>query len=218
MEFISQRVSSNQNDVHPQLAATVLKHLEHSFHKPPAAHTLAAFAQLIKQQADRPPAVIFDSCCGTGWSSFQLAERYPEAWVIGMDRSIDRLQRALSAPPPNLTLIQADCVDLWRLTEQAGWRLQAHYLLYPNPYPKAAQLKRRWHGHPVFASLLALGGTLEVRSNWRIYIEEFRQALILAGKSAQADMPFTPDQYLTLFEKKYALSGHELYRCKATLG
>lgn len=38
--------------------------------------------------------------------------------------------------------------------------------------------------HPSFPALLVLGGRLVVRSNWRVYCEEMRQALIL-GLSLQ---------------------------------
>lgn len=36
--------------------------------------------------------------------------------------------------------------------------------------------KRRWHGHPVFPLLVALGGRLVVRTSWDGYLREFRVA------------------------------------------
>lgn len=36
--------------------------------------------------------------------------------------------------------------------------------------PKIGHLSRRWHGHPVFPAMLELGGVLECRSNWKIYV------------------------------------------------
>lgn len=36
--------------------------------------------------------------------------------------------------------------------------------------------KRRWHGHPVFPILVALGGQIEVRASWEGYLKEFRVA------------------------------------------
>jgi tRNA G46 methylase TrmB len=114
-------------------------------------------------------------------------------------------------------LVRADCDDFWRLAADAGWRLQHHYLLYPNPWPKPGQLKRRVHGSPAFVDLLKLGGALELRSNWQVYVEEFGSALILAGCIPRVDR-LVPDVSLSLFEQKYRQSGHLLWRCRCEPG
>jgi len=114
--------------------------------------------------------------------------------------------------PPNMCLIRARVEDFWRLLHADGVRPVRHFLLYPNPWPKAAHFKRRWHGHPVFPELLALGGLLELRSNWRIYAEEFRQAAEICGIHAPPVVSFSVQSPLSPFERKYAASGHRLYR------
>ena len=115
-------------------------------------------------------------------------------------------------------MAQADCVDFWKLAKQANWQLEKHFLLYPNPYPKSVQLKYRWHAHPSFTDLIALGGELEVRSNWKIYIEEFAEVLSLAGQDSTGCERFDPaGQYMTLFERKYCQSGQAVYRCVSLL-
>lgn len=216
----SREIYTNQEGVHENLEKVVRKHLNSEFRKPPAEHTLQAFSQVseaIAAAPDRP--LILDSCCGTGVSSRQIAAQHPMAWVIGLDRSSKRLGKEYETSlPDNLLFAQADCVDFWKLARQADWRLEKHYLLYPNPYPKSVQLKYRWHGHPSFAELLALGGLLEVRSNWKIYIEEFSLALELAEQATEGCEVFNPDgQYLTLFERKYCQSGQVVYRCLSQL-
>ena len=76
----------------------------------------------------------------------------------------------------------------------------------------------RWHGHPVFPALLELGGTLEMRSNWPLYLQEARAALALAGSSSDI-APLSLDQgALTDFEEKYAASGQRLWRLTAKPG
>ena len=220
-ESESREIYTNQTGVHENLEKLVLKHLNSEFRKPPADHTMAAFKKVTATISVAPErSLIMDSCCGTGVSSRQIALAHPSAWVIGLDRSAKRLSKEYEAPlPKNLIFAQVDCVDFWKLACLAGWQLQKHYLLYPNPYPKSVQLKYRWHGHPAFADLLALGGLMEVRSNWRLYIEEFSVALKLAGYVTKGCEVFDPaGQYLTLFERKYCQSGQVVYRCLSHLG
>lgn len=165
------------------------------------------------ERTDRA-SVILDSGCGTGRSSVALARQHPEHAVIGIDQSARRLgvlQNSAQELPDNLLLVRAECADFWRLARADGWPLLAHYLLYPNPWPKPGQLKRRWHGHPVFPELLALPGHLVLRSNWRVYLDEFARAAALAGRASENVMPFSTHSPLTDFERKYQESGHPLY-------
>jgi tRNA (guanine-N7-)-methyltransferase len=92
-----------------------------------------------------------------------------------------------------------------------------HSLLYPNPWPKKQHLGRRWHGHPVFPAVVALGGRFECRSNWRIYIDECAAALTqLTGLPVQTEA-FDAVAPITPFEEKYRASGHALWRCRLAL-
>ena len=123
---------------------------------------------------------MLDSGCGTGASTRALARAHPDCLVIGVDKSVARLGRTGASAFPhregNAVWLRAELSSFWRLALQAGWALERHYLLYPNPWPKPGQLQRRWHGHPVFPELLRLGGRLELRCNWEIYALEFAAA------------------------------------------
>ena len=213
----SSRVHSGQRACHDQLASVVNKHLASPWRGVPAAHTRSAFEAIRAQveATDRP--LVFDSFCGTAMSTSALAERHPDHTVIGIDQSARRLSRHARANPANLLLVQAECGDFWRLAVEAGWRLARHFLLYPNPWPKPAHLKRRVHGSPDFAALLSLGGAVELRSNWQIYTEEFGCALALAGHTPTIDR-VVADEPITLHERKYQNSQHELWRCRCQLG
>ncbi|AKJ30564.1 tRNA(guanine46-N7-)-methyltransferase [Caldimonas brevitalea] len=195
------------------------RHLNTRFQRPVAPYNHAAFEQLCRHWDGRSPLVL-DSACGTGESSAALAARHPEALVIGVDQSAQRLARGqrkldATAAPRNLLLLRADATDLWALMAAHGLRLARHYLLYPNPWPKAEHLQRRWHGHPRLPDLLALGGALELRSNWALYAEEFAWALRRAGWQAEVE-PVPPEgPALTPFELKYRASGHVLWRVRA---
>ena len=216
----SRFISSAQNGPHEDLAELVGRHLAHPFRKPILDYNRAAFTAAVAArdawQLEAP--LILDAGCGVGWSTQRLAERYPDHFVIGVDQSVDRISRGRPLPmPKNALLIRADLVDFWRLLAESGIRLARHYNLYPNPWPKIGHLARRWHGHAVFPVWRDLGGEIECRSNWRIYIEEMAQALTLLTGQAVAAEPYETDDPMTPFEKKYLASGHELWRCRVGL-
>jgi tRNA (guanine-N7-)-methyltransferase len=213
-------VLSNQTGPHDDLSATVSKHLHTTFKRPVPAW-VDELAQSIVQTAGHRP-LILDSGCGTGHSTVHIAMENPNAWVVGIDQSADRLRRSPNdIEADNLQFVRADAQDLWRALQNRGVKLHAHYLLYPNPWPKAHHLMRRWHAHPVWPSLLALGGTVELRTNWEIYAREFHQALMMSGAaSITMDTLSNSDALahpVSLFEKKYAASGHTLWRVRATV-
>lgn len=215
---LSRIITTTQVEPHHDLARRVNRGLQHRWQKPFAGHTCDAFEQADHwlRAANRP--LVLDAGCGVGLSTRQLAERHPAHAVIGVDRSADRLSRDHGALPDNALLVRADLVDFWRLALAAGWQPDYHYLLYPNPYPKSSHLKMRWHGHAIFPTIVALGGCLELRSNWRLYVEEFALALEQVC-DVRADVePYEPAaMYLTPFERKYDLSGQSLWRLLACL-
>ena len=187
----------------------VHKHLVSPWLRPVPAHTAQAFAAVRDAVETSTKPLILDSCCGAGDSTRYLASRFPDAQVIGIDKSAHRLQRYRDSNTHNCMVLQADVNDFWRLAVESGWRPIRHYLLYPNPYPKASQLRKRWYGSPAFPSLLALGGVLTVRSNWPIYVEEFALALKIAGYAASRQT-LVDAAGITAFETKYAERGHRL--------
>ncbi|QGT78560.1 methyltransferase domain-containing protein [Guyparkeria halophila] len=209
---VSRSVTSSQTGPHDDLERQLRRHAQRLFAKPITDYNRNAFDQVTARMAavDRP--LILDSGCGTGDSSRLLARRYPDHWVIGVDRSADRLSRQRPDTPPNCLLVRADLVDFWRLARQAGWTPARHYLLYPNPEPKPRHLKRRFHAHPVFPSVVALGGRLESRSNWRVYLEELALALEFHGRTARVEPVKDNEPPMTPFERKYRASGQPLWR------
>lgn len=217
MQASSRQVSSNQSGLHPRLARTVLRHLQHAHRSPLAAHNQSVWDGLLPLlQADGRPLVL-DSFCGTGMSTALLAQRHPRHLVIGIDRSAQRLQKHAAESADNYLLLQAECEPLWQQLAAGNWRVDYHYLLYPNPWPKSRHLQRRIHGHPGFRDLLALGGQVELRSNWQLYVEEFGVVMHLAGvRGLVRQLPEAPA--LTRFEDKYRRSGQALWRYQGLIG
>jgi tRNA (guanine-N7-)-methyltransferase len=217
----SSPITSAQTGIHEQLTILVARHAQSEFRKPVMPYNQDAFeASMAAWRAVGSPPLILDAGCGVGLSTRHLARLYPGHFVVGVDQSADRLGRNTAWEgdlPSNFICVRADLVDYWRLMHTAGIHPQKHFVLYPNPWPKIGHLARRWHGHAVFPTIVALGGEIECRSNWRIYVEEFAAALTqLSGIPAQGE-PFVPVEPLTPFEKKYGDSGHRLWRCRATI-
>ncbi|NMG14702.1 tRNA (guanine(46)-N(7))-methyltransferase TrmB [Aromatoleum bremense] len=222
MSYANSRIpASAQSGIHEQLLRRVERHLAEPFRKPYADYNRAAFTASLERWNGTAP-LILDAGCGVGHSTIQLARSFPDHWVIGIDQSEDRLNRRKPYPqallPTNMVFVRADLVDYWRLCCDAGLTLARHYILYPNPWPKIGHLARRWHAHPVFPFIPRLGGVLECRSNWHVYIEEFACALErvtgqeIVPEEFEAPIPLTP------FERKYRDSGQQLYRVICDLG
>ena len=188
-----------------------------------------------------PSAVILDSGCGTGESTIHIARRFPGIPVIGIDKSCARLNKAGNPSqtlgedvPPNAFWIRAELLDFWRLAlerVQAGeWTIPYHAVYYPNPWPKQSEATRRFHMHPIFPTLLALGKTIELRTNWEIYAREFAEAtrLVLSANAECAENDnavvaasvnahitcesFDPTYPETAFERKYKEARQTLWR------
>jgi len=218
----SSHVESPQTGAHPRLAEVVARHLREPYRRVPSDAGRRAFDGVAARLASAP--FVLDAGCGTGASTLALAREFPDRLVLGVDKSIARLgvgRRALErlahagAALPNAYLLHAELVDFWQLAAEAGLRAASQFLLYPNPWPKPEHVMRRWHAHPVLPAILALGGTIELRTNWRVYAEEFTQTMKSAGRAAQMEALLLVQPSLTPFEHKYAASGHALWRCVA---
>jgi tRNA G46 methylase TrmB len=213
----SRQIQSTQTAPHPRLHEIVRKHLATPHQRRPSEAGTHTFDRIAERLAQTP--FILDAGCGTGASTIALADAFPDCLVLGVDKSAARLatgQRliTLGSTPTNVILLHCELVDFWQLAAAAGLRCERQFLLYPNPWPKPEHLMRRWHAHPVFPQILALGSVIELRTNWRVYAEEFAAALKIA-EVANTCEAFTSDEALTPFERKYQASGHVLWRCRS---
>lgn len=218
----SRIVTTNQLGPNPKIPELVERYLRSQSRKPIPQHSQRAFDfvsdWLGGWATDGSQPLILDACCGVGKSSIEIALRYPQAKVIGVDKSKTRIEKRPKDGqlPANCLLVRADIADFWRLANAAKWRLSKHFLLFPNPYPKALHVQRRWHGSPSFVDIVRLGGTLELRSNWQLYLQEFAIALDCIGVAAQTTQLAirTP---LSAFERKYHASGQAIWQLTCEL-
>jgi len=214
----SKAIVSNQDDIHEKLEEVVKKHIAHPFQKPYQEHTVEAFEEIDRLVKAHGGEVILDACCGVGQSTRLLAKQNPQALVIGIDKSANRITRNVDEVAGddgqqvnNYELVRADLNDFYRLVAKSGWPIKKHYILYPNPWPKSKHLQRRWHGSAVFPEILSIGETITLRSNWPLYLEEFHKAAEIGGRSGEIslvddELPLTP------FEAKYKASGQACWQ------
>lgn len=218
----SNTVRSSQVAEHAGLERILRGHFVRPWLQPlhlPSADAFERAALLAPDVKDR--SLILDSGCGTGESTRKVSARHPGSLVFGIDRSAHRLGRTGCRDFPdregNIVWVRAELETFWRLALERGWRLSKHFILYPNPWPKKSQVRKRWHAHPVFPSLARLGGQVEMRTNWPVYAQEFAHALEFVTGSPVSVENLVAGKPLSPFERKYAASGHELYRVSANL-
>ncbi|GGW83070.1 tRNA (guanine(46)-N(7))-methyltransferase TrmB [Alteromonas halophila] len=209
----SRTISTNQQGPHDKLDALALRYQQTDNQRPVSAHTQQAFDDIAAWATSGDLPVILDSCCGVGESTARLAALYPDCRVIGIDKSEARLNKhsEYAAELDNYRIIRADVNDFWRLVVAAGWPVKKHYLLYPNPYPKASQIQKRWHGSPAMKALMSTCESIEVRSNWLVYLLEFAQAAQHYGRVSDIQ-EITASQAFTPFERKYQASGQSCWQ------
>lgn len=209
----SRSITTNQQGVHDKLDALVARYQQSSSQRPVSDHTRQAFDAVSQWLEGFGGDIILDSCCGVGESTARLAERYPDCRVIGVDKSQARLEKhqAYANDRDNYRVIRADVNDFWRLVANASWAVKKHYLLYPNPYPKASQVQKRWHGSAAMQALMAVSDIVEVRSNWLVYLLEFAQAAKHYGRIGDLCEVSGQDAF-TPFERKYTASGQACWQ------
>lgn len=207
-------VYSNQEGVHEDLVESINKHLHSPWRQPTPDHTQKAAIEIIELIDQHRGPLILDSFCGTGMSTAALAELFPDSLVIGIDKSLNRLSKHVPGASRNYHLFRASCEHVWAALAKEEICLDRHYLLYPNPWPKKAHLKRRIHGHPAFPLLRTLGGVVQLRSNWLTYVEEFAFGMQLLHFHSQISEVHTTDP-LTLFERKYSENKENLWQCES---
>ncbi len=204
----SRRVESTQTEPHPRLAEIVIRHRGSLWLKPVAAFSLKVWDNLVLWRNPERP-LILDLCCGRGESSHALKTLFPECQILGIDKSSERLKDR-EIITPDLALVRGDLSDLIPMMFINSWKAEKIYMLYPNPWPKLAQALRRWHLHPIFPKLVALG-PIEMRTNWKVYAIEWMKAMEILDCSTsmgESDKAFEPT---TNFEKKYLASVQIIY-------
>ena len=216
----SKIVTSNQTGVHDDLLLILKRYSTQEYKRPIAEFSRTTFKELLLWiQSFKNKSLVLDMGCGTGESSYQLARCYPDCLVIGIDKSISRIERNnefKNSLPVNVKIVRGELLDLWYLFYQASVKnevtVHKQYILFPNPWPKKKLIKRRFHANPIFPFILSLSSKIELRTNWKIYAQEFASACEFFGLENVICSDYIPDQAVSNFELKYLESNHDLYK------
>ncbi len=157
--------------------------------------------------------------CGVGWHSIQYANAHPGRRLIAIEHTREKFlsfqRRALSHPAlaTRLLPVHADAIR-WITHMIEPCSLDAIFILYPNPEPKAAN--QRWFRMPFFHQLLGTlkpGATIHLATNVAAYALEAEQYaanawnLKLENRN-ELTSSLTPR---THFEKKYLARGETCF-------
>jgi tRNA (guanine-N7-)-methyltransferase len=168
-------------------------------------------------------AVDLEIGAGVGWHAITYSKSHPDRHLIALEHGRERFQKmhrrwVHNGRPGNLEIYSMGVVPFscFYLPENSVERI---FILYPNPYPKVSQKRKRFHAMPFMKELLKklkAGGTLELRSNVLAYAQEAledyqKQGLRLLrheliSKVLRPD--FCPE---THFELKYFKAGEVLH-------
>lgn len=159
---------------------------------------------------------------GGGEALMGLGRRHPDWDWVGVDvypPGIGKLLLALEAEPlPNVRVDLTDAVALLR--ERVPDRsLDAVYVLFPDPWPKARHRKRRLIQQPfldLLAERMSPGAELFLATDWEEYAQWMMAALeahsgFVNTHGPEAFAPRCPDRPLTKFERRGAEQGHEVF-------
>ena len=163
--------------------------------------------------------------CGVGLHPILYATKNPGRVLIAIEHTKTRFSKfrnRLQHHPhiKNIIPIHEDAV-LWVSKILLEHSVDKIFLLYPNPYPKARHLNKRWYAMPFMSCLLSklkIQGTLTIATNEKFYgegaFEYFTSYWELELKDREVIQKKTHPEYAprSHFEKKYFERGDNLYR------
>lgn len=213
----SKSVTTNQEGIHDDLQK-IYQRYTLNYQRPIADFSKATYQEIKSCAQDLQ--IIFDFGCGIGESTYHLAKSNPDSVVIGIDKSLSRLERKnifKKEHIENMHLFRGELLDLifliFRGYQTNELKIKKMYFLYPNPWPKKIHVKRRFHANPIAPFIFGINVPIVLRSNWKLYLEEFIFMANLFERSKHELKQIDVDHQgaLTPFERKYTQSDQPVY-------
>ncbi len=212
-------IESNQKEIHKDLEAYLAKYSLTNYQRPVASFSKELWEEILGFCQGK--SIIFDLGCGIGESSYNLAKIYPDSYIVGIDKSISRLERKndfKESENERVKLYRGELLDIIPLIysaySEAKIDIRMIFVLYPNPWPKKHHIKRRFYASPVSVFLFNTHVPIVFRSNWKLYLEETEAAALFFKRKNQGVESLNLSEFITPFERKYSQSGQSIYELK----
>ena len=158
---------------------------------------------------------------GVGLHPLRYAKQHPQDFIIAIEKTTEKFnkfaKRRINHPQlDNIYPVHANAIE-WITRNISAGEVDAYFLLYPNPYPKAAQKNKRLMHMPFMQYLIKSmrqAATLTMATNMQFFYQEAKQQW-----SQVAEFALVTDRILsaanqvprTHFERKYLASGQQCY-------
>ena len=118
---LSSSIASSQQSPHKNLRHKLRIYRNTNYRNSIPNYAKDAFNRFAQVLDNENVHIILDSGCGTGESSIHLARENPHCLVVGVDKSVSRLQRCQSKKTDvkNIIYVRFDLIHFWRLLQQA---------------------------------------------------------------------------------------------------
>lgn len=152
--------------------------------------------------------------CGVGLHPIRYAKTNPSRFIIAIEHTREKYEKFIRRVRTeqglnNLYPVHANAIS-WISHMVPEGTISRYFILYPNPYPKARDLGKRWYAMPFMQRLLFTlkpGGTINLATNCDFYAEEaklhFEECWGLKFCSMREMNKQSLDQARTHFEYKY---------------
>ncbi len=158
--------------------------------------------------------------CGVGMHPIRYAMAHPDRTLFAIEHTVERFQSFQRRyenhkRPENLIPVHADAVE-WVTHFVPAASVQRFFILYPNPWPRPGDERRRWYRLPFFGRLLETlvpGGEVLLATNLEDYAQGaarwFTEAWGLQVEVTPATGPAR-----THFERKYLERGEKCWNTR----
>lgn len=197
---------------------------------------LADYAELLKkkkfqkekvppprdQRCWTPPTTpcVLEVGCGQGLHPILFAKENPKNHIVACERTVEKFKkfhgRVTSHGLTNISAVHEDALS-WLVFhhKKVHHCFEKIFFLYPNPYPKENQRKKRFFAMPAFSFYLEClkpGGEIILRTNEAFYFEEARTlAQSVWSLKEMSCGEVVTNKGITHFERKYLERGETCY-------
>lgn len=187
--------------------------------------------QLKGTWGDQGSRVILELACGGGDYTVALAQRFPDAVVVGVDIKGSRMwwgaRRSVELGLPNAKFLRTQIENLADYFNEA--EVDEIWITFPNPHPTEGNAKRRLTSRrflEIYKRLLKPGGVVHLKtddiglyefSKEMFPLEGFKVEVALDDVHGTEGVEAILTEVQTQYEKRYLLQGKKITYLRARL-